>query len=122
MNYVAQEDGVLRSIADKHHKLYAAVKLIACTSDYCEARRTLETDDASDPLPEVMHVDAVDFCQAVEDYEFDLFGKDAADILAQWGICSSEDVGVIVYELVRVGYIMVSDSDRPEDFHGLPLF
>lgn len=44
---------------------------------------------------------------------------EAVDLLGEWGLRSSEDVGRVVYAMVEVGLFIDSSDDRIEDFDGL---
>jgi len=40
----------------------------------------------------------------------------AAVVLKSWGVESTSDFGEIVYNLIRIGYMKKSESDRREHF------
>lgn len=48
------------------------------------------------------------------------FGPMAAAVMEHWGVGSSEDVGCLVYNLIRVGVFGKQESDRQEQFNNLP--
>ncbi|MEO0476449.1 MAG: hypothetical protein AAF085_10850 [Planctomycetota bacterium] len=117
-----EEDQVIRSIADKLEKSYAAVRLVSILPDYGASLIAHASGNTYDEEPEDAHITAAQLCETARHYAYSYFGEDWAGIMKMWGVRTSEDIGVIVYELVRAGYIMISDSDSPEDFHGLRLF
>lgn len=117
-----EEDQVIRSIANKLAKPYAAVRLISLLPDYGASLIAQASGATFNAEPEDAHITAAQLCETARHYACTYFGEDWQDVLKMWGVHTSEDIGLIVYELVRAGYIMVSDSDRPEDFHGLELF
>ena len=47
------------------------------------------------------------------------FGMMAPVVFAQWGIRVTDDVGHIVFNLIRAERLSRSDRDDPEDFHDL---
>lgn len=47
------------------------------------------------------------------------FGEQAANVLGAWGISSTRDVGVIVYDLIEAGILSKTEDDRLEDFEGV---
>jgi uncharacterized repeat protein (TIGR04138 family) len=43
-------------------------------------------------------------------------------VLNAWGLQAGEDVGEIVYNLIRAGLMSKTDEDRKEDFSGVMKF
>jgi uncharacterized repeat protein (TIGR04138 family) len=64
----------------------------------------------------VNHVTGQDLCFALRQFAHLQFGLMARLVLADWGIRSTSDLGEIVYNLIRVGIMTKSPSDRREDF------
>lgn len=49
------------------------------------------------------------------------FGREfAPTVFREWGVLANEDVGRIVFQLVRSGQLSARPEDSPEDFHGGP--
>ena len=48
------------------------------------------------------------------------FGPLAPMVFGEWGVRASEDVGEIVFELVRAGQLSARPEDTVEDFRGGP--
>jgi uncharacterized repeat protein (TIGR04138 family) len=48
------------------------------------------------------------------------FGPMAPTVFREWGVRASEDVGEIVFELVRAGQLSARPEDTAEDFRGGP--
>ena len=67
------------------------------------------------------HVGALQVCLAVRDWSMSYFNDaaEAKELLAEWGIRSSEDVGRIIYALIEAGLARRSDDDSPDQFDGL---
>ena len=40
----------------------------------------------------------------------------AVAVLESWGICTSEDIGTMVFKMIEVGAFGRSDEDSPSDF------
>ena len=76
-----------------------------------------ETDDddvfASD---DEGHVTGQDLCYAVAEYAVREYGYLAKDVLAQLGLRKTSDIGDVVYNMIRFGFMTKSDRDRREDF------
>jgi uncharacterized repeat protein (TIGR04138 family) len=67
------------------------------------------------------HVTARDVCAALRKYARWYFNDkaEALDLLAEWKIGSSEDVGRIIYGMVAAGVLATSPDDAQADFDGL---
>jgi len=50
------------------------------------------------------------------------FGAFAPTVFEEWGVTTNEDVGRIVFQLVRSGQLSARPEDSPEDFQGGPDF
>lgn len=67
-------------------------------------------------LPSHRHVSALELLGGVHDYARDEFGVLAWEVLHEWGIRCSSDVGRIVYLLIESGLLSASKEDAPGDF------
>jgi len=67
------------------------------------------------------HRTAREVCRDFADYARQYFNDrdEAIELLREWGVCRSEDVGRIVFGLVRAGMLVAGPEDREEDFAGL---
>ena len=70
---------------------------------------------------QIRHVGARQVCDGLRDYAFQYFNDtaEAMDLLGEWGLRRSEDVGRVVFALVRAGELQARAEDREEDFAGL---
>ena len=68
---------------------------------------------------EVRHVSAAELCRAFGAFAVDMYGATALEVLREWGIRQSEDIGRIVYRLVEVGHLVTQTTDSPMDFANL---
>ena len=66
-------------------------------------------------------VDAKQLCMGLRDYAVRYFNdeREAVDLLGEWKVRSSEDVGRIVFGLAEAGLLTTSPDDSPEAFRGL---
>ena len=64
---------------------------------------------------------ARDVCRAVRDYATRYFNDrdEAINLLSEWGIRSSEDVGRIIFTFVGAGQLAAGPHDTLGDFDGL---
>ena len=67
------------------------------------------------------HVGACEICDAVREYARAYFNDEAEalDLLHEWGVRRSDDVGHIVFGMVRRGLMRARPDDSPDDFSGL---
>jgi len=70
---------------------------------------------SSNPQP-IHHVTGQQLCWALRQFAHEQFGLLARLVLAGWGIRSTSDYGEIVYNLIRIGKMSKSETDRREDF------
>jgi len=62
------------------------------------------------------HVSGQDLCEAARQYALRQYGLLAKTVLNSWGIYSTSDFGEIVFNLIRIGHMHKTRSDRREDF------
>jgi uncharacterized repeat protein (TIGR04138 family) len=62
------------------------------------------------------HVSGQDLCWALRQLAQEQYGRLAKLVLGDWGIHSTSDFGEIVYNLIKIGEMSKSESDRREDF------
>lgn len=67
-------------------------------------------------LPEPRHITGPELAEGVRDLALDRFGPMARTVLEYWGICSTADVGKLVFALVDTGILIKQDDDNPHDF------
>jgi uncharacterized repeat protein (TIGR04138 family) len=70
-----------------------------------------------DPDPKVEHhVSGQQLCEAIRQYAVQQYGMLAKNVLNEWGVRSTVDFGEIVFNLIDIGEMKKTDSDRREDF------
>jgi uncharacterized repeat protein (TIGR04138 family) len=65
---------------------------------------------------ETRHVSGEELLDGFRELALQRFGALALDVLADWGIHRSEDVGVLVFRMVEHGLLGATPDDRLEDF------
>jgi uncharacterized repeat protein (TIGR04138 family) len=68
------------------------------------------------PARLVRHVSGQELSWALKQLAHQQYGRMAKLVLASWGLHTTNDFGEIVYNLIRIGKMSQSDSDRREDF------
>jgi len=65
------------------------------------------------------HVSGRELAEGFRDYALEQFGPITFAVLAKWGIHCTEDIGVIVFNLVEAGELGKTEKDSPADFVNL---
>jgi uncharacterized repeat protein (TIGR04138 family) len=79
------------------------------------------TLDPDEPRLE-KHLTGQQLCEAIQQYAVEQYGYMAKVVLNSWGVRSTSDFGDIVYNLIDVGLMKKSESDRREDFNNVYEF
>ena len=74
-------------------------------------------DDPS--LEEQRHVTGQQLCEAIRRYAVEQYGMLAKSVLNDWGVRSTGDFGEIVFNLIEIGQMKKTDTDRREDFENV---
>jgi uncharacterized repeat protein (TIGR04138 family) len=72
----------------------------------------------SDP-DEERHVSGQQLCEAIRQYAVQQYGMLAKNVLHEWGVHNTADFGEIVFNLIDIGQMKKTDSDRREDFENV---
>ena len=65
------------------------------------------------------HVSGRQLCEAARLYGLQQYGYLAPTVLCAWGIRATDDFGEIVFNMVDIGQMRKTRSDKREDFHGV---
>ena len=65
------------------------------------------------------HITGQQLCEAIRQFAFKQYGGLAKSVLNHWGVQSTGDFGEIVFNLISIGQMRKTDSDRREDFDGV---
>jgi uncharacterized repeat protein (TIGR04138 family) len=68
------------------------------------------------------HVSGQQLCEAARLYGLQQYGYLAPKVLATWGIRATDDFGAIVFNMIDIGQMRKTKSDRREDFQGVYEF
>ena len=71
--------------------------------------------ESGSPRPDA-HLTGQQLCEAIRLYAVDQFGLMARVVLGNWGVHATGDFGEIVYNLIDIGLMKKSATDRREDF------
>jgi uncharacterized repeat protein (TIGR04138 family) len=62
------------------------------------------------------HITGQQLCEAIRLYAVKQYGGLAKSVLNHWGVYSTGDFGEIVFNLISIGQMRKTDTDRREDF------
>jgi uncharacterized repeat protein (TIGR04138 family) len=79
-----------------------------------EADEVSEAEDWEPPAER--HLTGQELCEALRRYAVDQYGLMAKVVLNSWGLHKTGDFGEIVYNLIEIGMMKKSKTDRREDF------
>ncbi|MEX2169474.1 MAG: Minf_1886 family protein [Pirellulales bacterium] len=74
------------------------------------------TQESDDNVEEDRHVSGQQLCEAIRRYAVEQYGLLAQCVLNTWGVRDTSDFGEIVFNLIDIGQMRKTDSDRREDF------
>jgi uncharacterized repeat protein (TIGR04138 family) len=72
--------------------------------------------DETDVDESVRHVTGQQLCEAIRRYALQQYGPLAKHVLDHWGVHTTGDFGDIVFNLIDIGQMKKTESDRREDF------
>jgi uncharacterized repeat protein (TIGR04138 family) len=75
-----------------------------------------EEDQSDEATRGEAHLTGQQLCEAIRLYAAELYGLMAKVVLNSWGVHATRDFGEIVYNLIEIGEMTKSETDRPEDF------
>ncbi len=100
------------------HFAYEAYEFVGEAVGFTQ-KRLGKTAPEGDELSEDRHVSGEELLHGVCDFAIETFGMMAPVVFKQWNVKTTDDVGRMVFDLIRIGQLSKSDRDTPEDFHDL---
>lgn len=76
-----------------------------------------EIDSHLSDFPRERHLTGQELCEGIREFALEQYGFMAKVVLNSWGVQTTGDFGEIVYNMIRVGLMKKSKSDRREDFN-----
>ena len=68
------------------------------------------------------HVSGQQLCESARLYALQQYGYLAPTVLGTWGIRATDDLGEIVFNMIDIGQMRKTRSDKREDFHDVYAF
>lgn len=101
----------VKEILKKDKRYSKSAYLFVAEAVRCVTQRVHESD-----APGKRHISGQDLLAGFRERALDEFGPLALDVITEWGITRTEDIGNIVFNMVRHGLLGASDQDSPNDF------
>jgi len=83
---------------------------------YAQEHHGLGQPSETDEDEPERHVTGQQLCEAIRSYAVQQYGLMAKSVLHEWGVHSTSDFGEIVFNLIDIGQMRKTDSDRRQDF------
>jgi uncharacterized repeat protein (TIGR04138 family) len=106
---------------DKRYRLGAYV-FVYDSLQYAQQQLGLGRAGGDEPpagdveVEEERHITGQQLCEAIRQFALEQYGGMAKSVLAHWGVRSTGDFGEIVFNLISIGQMRKTESDRREDF------
>jgi len=97
---------------------YEAYEFVCEAVTYTQERLGRAPGGDEDP-EEDHHVSGAELARGVCELAVREFGMMAPVVFKVWGVKSTDDIGDLVFNLIRAEKLSKSDRDDPEDFRGL---
>ncbi|MFO0824156.1 MAG: Minf_1886 family protein [Gemmataceae bacterium] len=100
------------------HYAYEAYEFVCEAVTFTQDRLGRKESDEEDE-PADHHVSGEELLHGVCDLAINNFGKMAPIVFKLWNVKTTDDIGRMVFNLIRVGRLSKSDRDCLEDFQDL---
>lgn len=112
------EKAVSRILAEDNRYPREAYALLPAALDHTvRALRSGRHEEGGDDRPQ--HVSGRQLSEGLRDYMLAEYGPFAKGLLDDLNIRSTDDIGNIVYNLIKVGAFGKTEEDKLEDFHAV---
>ena len=102
---------------DAYHVVRDALELAQRDLTGTDEEPSWRESGGSESAPIETHLTGQQLCDAIRRLMLDNYGYMARVVLKNWGVTETGDFGEIVYNLIRIGLMKKSKSDRREDFN-----
>ena len=104
-----------QSIMDMGEIRQSEEELSEAADEVSEVADELSESEDWEP-PAERHLTGQELCEAIRRYAIEQYGLMAKVVLNSWGLHKTGDFGEIVYNLIEIGMMKKSKTDRREDF------
>ena len=97
---------------------FEAYEFVCEAVTFTQERLGRVPDEEDDPEADY-HVTGEELLRGACELAVEEFGMMAPVVFRQWGVRATDDVGNLVFNLIRAERLSRSDRDDPDDFHDL---
>jgi uncharacterized repeat protein (TIGR04138 family) len=109
---------ILEVVRDDPRYDYYAYEFVCDAVTYTQERLGRLPEEEDDPETDY-HVTGAELVRGACELAVQEFGMMAPVVFRQWGVQCTDDIGSIVFNLIKAERLSKSDRDDPEDFHDL---
>lgn len=109
---------IFEIIRDDPRYAYEAYEFMCDAVTYTQEMLGRMPQESDDPEADY-HVSGEELARGACELAVHEFGMMAPLVFKQWGVHKTDDLGAIVFNLIRAERLSKSDRDEPEDFHEL---
>jgi uncharacterized repeat protein (TIGR04138 family) len=92
------------------------LKSASLEADDADASESAAADSDTRESEDERHLTGQELCEAIRRYSLDQYGLLAKCVFNSWGVQSTSDFGEIVFNMIEIGRMKKTESDRREDF------
>jgi uncharacterized repeat protein (TIGR04138 family) len=107
---------ILEAVQEDSRYAYEAYEFLCDAVTYTQDRLGRKPR-ASDPDGTNYHIGAAELLRGTCEFALHEFGMMAPLVFEYWGVQTTDDIGNIVFNLIRIERLSRSDNDEPDDFH-----
>lgn len=97
---------------------YEAYEFVCDAVSYTQEMLGRAPEEDDDPDTDY-HISGEELTRGACELAVHEFGMMAPVVFRQWGVRTTDDIGNLVFNLIRIERLSQSDRDDPEDFHDL---
>lgn len=112
MTPTSYEQEIERIVREDPRYRAAAYHFVAESVAYTARRR----GGQSEPRDKPRHIRGKELLEGIREFAIDQYGPLALDVLEDWGLRRTEDIGNVVFHLVEHNLLGASEDDSPDDF------
>jgi uncharacterized repeat protein (TIGR04138 family) len=112
------DETILNLVREDPRYDYYAYEFLCDAVTYTQERLGRVPDENDSPTTNY-HVSGAELARGACELAIQEFGMMAPVVFRQWGIQTTDDIGAIVFHLIRAERLSQSDEDDPSDFHDL---
>ena len=107
---------VFEALSYAHTVLGMGEPAAAADDEGAASAKSKKSEKSDEEAVAERHLTGQQLCEAIRRYALEQYGYMAKCVLNSWGLQKTGDFGDIVFNLIRIGHMRKTDTDRREDF------